>query len=72
MEKKRDEAIQWEEPDQILSWAEDTLRAIRSYQLHKRLFPSLIELFARPKQLDWDRLGCAKKARRQLPAGAAH
>ncbi|MBF9239418.1 hypothetical protein I2I05_18645 [Hymenobacter sp. BT683] len=60
-EKKRDDAIQWGEPDEVLRQAEDTLHAVRSYQLLERLFPSLVELFAQLKQLDWTALGCEKK-----------
>ena len=59
-EKKRDDAIRWEEPDKVLSQAEDTLHAVRSYHLLKQLFPSLVELFAQLKQLDWTALGCKK------------
>jgi hypothetical protein len=60
-EKKRDDAIQWSEPDEVLRQVEDTLHAVRSYQLLKQLFPSLVELFAQLKQLDWTSLGCKKE-----------
>ena len=60
-EMKRDDAIRWGETDRVLSHAEDTLHAIWSYQLLKRLFPSLVELFTQLKQLDWTALGCKKE-----------
>ena len=60
-EKKRDDAIRWGEPDEVLNRIEETLHAIRSYQLLKKLFPSLVELFAQLKQLDWTALGCKKE-----------
>ena len=60
-EMKRDDAIRWGEMDKVLSHAQDTLHAVRSYQLLKRLFPSLVELFAHLKRLDWTALGCKKE-----------